>query len=485
MSDVKKLIELILSDDKLSRSAEVYRDEPILKTASQMSGFIPQKYREMKKLAKSYDASRQSEAWLFCTQGKFMEDFEDDFEYHGEFVRYFPTYRAMSDLQLRGYFSWRTKVRRGIIEETSLSFVFVYIYELLNLIGVTCAQEGFETLQHFWSEYAKINSALNRYMQQWLSDFVVYYNLDKSLLASFGNTAFDDSMLTLLNYEANDTDTVFEALSALSSYNIAGSRFFKEYPQDVKEVCCAAFARLSEYYGKSRKSGLCDKLFGRVFEGNYYMFSAAVFYDRMKYESFDYVINDIDSYSCRDGIWTSTKFYGNRDKSRELGSIMRTVDCLMREKYAYPSPIVQGKSTKIVLNIVGKEIDKYLEIKKKNAVPKIEIDVTKLSDIRRASLETQDKLIIDEQADEEFTEEAAPPVNQTSLSDTEYTLTRLLLCGEEYAAFVKESGCILSVLIDSINEKLFDTFGDTVIVFNGDEPEVLEDYAEELKGIIK
>ena len=56
---------------------------------------------------------------------KGMEDFEDDFDYHGTFIRYFPNYQAMNDLQLRGYFSWRTKVRRGEVGRTSLSFAFV------------------------------------------------------------------------------------------------------------------------------------------------------------------------------------------------------------------------------------------------------------------------------------------------------------------------------------------------------------------------
>ena len=62
-----------------------------------------------------------AEALIFCKQGKFMEDFEDDFDYRGEFVRYFPTYQAMNDAQLRGYFSWRTRIRRGEINRTSLS----------------------------------------------------------------------------------------------------------------------------------------------------------------------------------------------------------------------------------------------------------------------------------------------------------------------------------------------------------------------------
>ena len=38
-----------------------------------------------------------------------------------------------------------------------------------------------------------------------------------------------------------------------------------------------------------------------------------------------------------------------------------------------------------------------------------------------------------------------------------------------------------SIIADSINEKLFDIFGDTVIDFLSDDPCVIEDYIEELK----
>ena len=41
-----------------------------------------------------------------------------------------------------------------------------------------------------------------------------------------------------------------------------------------------------------------------------------------------------------------------------------------------------------------------------------------------------------------------------------------------------------SLLADAINEKLFDLFGDTVLAFDGDTPEPVEDYIEELKGIV-
>ena len=43
---------------------------------------------------------------------------------------------------------------------------------------------------------------------------------------------------------------------------------------------------------------------------------------------------------------------------------------------------------------------------------------------------------------------------------------------------------MLSVLVDTINERLFDLFGDTVIIDDGGELALIEDYKDELKGII-
>ena len=47
-----------------------------------------------------------------------------------------------------------------------------------------------------------------------------------------------------------------------------------------------------------------------------------------------------------------------------------------------------------------------------------------------------------------------------------------------------EVGVMLSVLVDHINETLFDDFGDTVILFDGDQPELIEDYVEELRALL-
>ena len=81
-------------------------------------------------------------------------------------------------------------------------------------------------------------------------------------------------------------------------------------------------------------------------------------------------------------------------------------------------------------------------------------------------------------------DEPEPCANQTPLDDTEYRFMQCLLYGGDYNILIKK-GVMLSVIADSVNEKLFDEFGDTVIEFVGETPELIEDYADDLKGMIQ
>ncbi len=149
-----------------------------------------------------------------------MEDYEDDYDYSGDFTCYYPTYRSMNTKQLRGYFSWRTKTRKGDIRKTSLSFAFVYIYELLHLVGVGSAEEGFEKLSEFGKVYGGIDSRITPYVSRWLRDFAVYYDLDKALFGTVYDTSAEEALMTVYNYNKITDDELFGAVSVLSSYNI-------------------------------------------------------------------------------------------------------------------------------------------------------------------------------------------------------------------------------------------------------------------------
>lgn len=517
MADIQNLIKTILLNKKLTDNnytvSKVYQDEPILKTAAQMASFTPPKYREMRNLVKKSPVLFESDARSFYEQGMFMKDFTDNYHYDGEFQRYYPTYQSMTDQQLRGYFSWRTRVRDGMVEKTSLSFVFVYVYELLNQIGVSSAEEGFYTLKGFWQAYKDIDPKINYYIRLWLKDYVIYNGLEKSLLEDFSDISFDNTILTLVNFKAHNTDEVFSALNFLSSYNLENSKFYKLHSEDVKSVVCNVFAELSAYYDKKRKNSICEKFFGKIMTNQHIMFSSAVFYNREIHKDCVYEINDVCKYICKNGNWTYERFFSFKDRNKHIGELLKTIDFLMRQKYDYKSNLKVNKLKKVYQDIIQKEIDKLLDFKKKTTAPKIEIDVSKLKNIRKTALETQNRLIV-----EELDETALPktkPVADTTydllawleaeqdkvikeavmpkeaaqadtadLSDIEYEFMKCLLYGKNYSDMVKAKGLMLSVLIDSINEKLYDRFCDTVLIYDGDKPEVIEDYADELKELI-
>ncbi|MEO8239536.1 MAG: TerB N-terminal domain-containing protein [Flavobacterium sp.] len=95
--------------------------------------------------------SRQ-EPWLltrnksFFEQALYMADYEDDVQIV-PFFEYFPVYRSMNITQLRSYFTFRTLLRKDQYPDVSLSYIFVYIYEILMQVGVKNPHQGLGILQ--------------------------------------------------------------------------------------------------------------------------------------------------------------------------------------------------------------------------------------------------------------------------------------------------------------------------------------------------
>ena len=77
---------------------------------------------------------------------------------------------------LRCYFSWRTKVRTGVINKTHTSYAYVYIYELINGIGAEDANDAFEKLAAFWLSYRKFDRGIDTNLQAWMKDFYICNN---------------------------------------------------------------------------------------------------------------------------------------------------------------------------------------------------------------------------------------------------------------------------------------------------------------------
>lgn len=544
---------------------------------------LPAQYGDVRAIALSHGARNKPESWLFYEQGMLLADVEDDFAFSGSFMCYYPTYQSMSNRQLRGYISWRTKVRRGEVTPVSTSFAYVYIYELLNGIGASSPQDAFAKLHDFWEAYRDLDPSINRYVKTWLRDLVIYHGMDRSLIEAdplLGDViVYDEALATLLGPASHTPEERFGALSTLSTYRIKSSRLYKQEPQATQAVTLAVVERLDAYYRKNRKYDLCQSLFGEHVAAPYQMFRAAVFHEAQPHADATFELDPIHRYACERGRWTCERYQGTKSESSRLGATLKSIDAQMRVRLDFPHPLHAPKTPKYLLQIIDKEIDRWLEWKRAHTPRRIDIDLSKLGGIRRAAASTREALLVDEERDEgegvgtagvieaaegigaacgiglaEGAKEAkeveaewvgkatkteapdlvllsveqgrlfdevvvavpsalvpapspaspavptAPPVptmppvpsqapSACGLTDVEMAFVRYLLDGApdgDTMASAGPSGGFASVemLVDGINEKLFDALGDTAIEFVGDTPAIIEDYLQDVRDIV-
>ena len=98
------------------------------------------------------------------------------------FMQYWPTYESMDAAQQRWYFYWRTQLRLGNRLPTDLSYLFVHIYEVINMIGFESPDEAFKHLDDFWRYYRQLQPKLDRYLPDWIADFIVLHQLAPNAL---------------------------------------------------------------------------------------------------------------------------------------------------------------------------------------------------------------------------------------------------------------------------------------------------------------
>ncbi len=579
--DIKMLIERIMAEARTHQSArfshEVYADEPILKTGRQMQNFLPDQYRKMREISRWQDDPKGgagrwlSEAELFYRQGLLMADFEDDCPYNGTFKSYFPTYNAMSDRQLRGYFTWRAQVRRGTVEETSTSFAFLYLYELICGIGVDDPLDGFNKIKAFWDAYRAFEPGIDRFARVWLQDYAVFHGLDPKLLRDSKTVMFDNALIELrraardlvpapapsgqtpkrrktseptlpLPPDEVREERLMAAINALSTYNLSNSRLDRSHHRDLRHVACAVYVRMARYYDTHRKTGIVASLFGEETAMPYTMFASAVFFAPERHEDCEYRLDPIHIYRCQNGFWECMRIHGSRQKSSKLGEMMRACDQRLRLALDPAHPLKEEKVPKYLAKIIDDEIVAWLSWDAAHQPVKIDIDLSQLGHIRSAAAQTREALLIDEEREdsapveaeatliEQPNTESAPGMtaepgemtiqqdepDEPTVSTEEFGVVAPLLVSvpapvtpapaeaanklapaataylrallEQNAAqatsAVERSGQSEDMLVDSINEALFDLVGDTVIEFGTAGPQIIEDYEADVRGYL-
>ena len=434
--------------------------------------------------ARSLEQSWQRRESVFLQQAKLLEQYEDDYPFDGQLTRYYPTYQSLTDQELRGYFSWRTKLRRGELIKAPLSFAFLYIYELLNQVGADDALDGYRKLTAFRDSYGPLDSGILPYMKYWLRDYVVYYNLEPELLDDPSILTQERGAAVLENIQQENDEAIISALNDLGLKWLNRSKFFATHKKELTTVTARVLRAVAAHCDSRCKKGFVEQYVGSVQTDLEWLFSSAVFCDPLKRTDYEYRLSSRCVYRCRKGQWTSEKFSVSHKQCAKLEDLLKAIDREMRLVFDPKHPLKGELNTKWIQKIIRDEIQRLLQEQKAAEAKKITIDRSQLAKIRQDAAITREKLIVEEELEEtEETPEAPEPEDEsqdTPLSPTEYRLMQCLLYGTD-RSWVRTEGLILSVLLDSINEKLYDVFQDSVLL----EDEIIEDYIDELKEMIR
>jgi hypothetical protein len=496
--------------DFMIRYTGEYSDIP-LPDAARQTQELPGTLEALRRMTREGNTGAEE---LFYRQAKLAENYEDDSVYSGEFIWYNPTYERMNNRVLRGYFGWRTRLRAGKAEAGApVSFAYVLAYELMDGVGEQ-GEAGFKRMKQLQDMFGERSAAFATSMNYWLHDFIIYNDLPVSLAPELFTGSARAAAARILEAaergEKQDPEEFLTACQTACTARAGASAFARKYRGDFAQVLMRALYLAGERDRRCGRGGLAQRCLGGIVRIPWYPFRSAPFFDYRAYKDFRYEAGCDQVYTCRDGNWTrQARSLTHSVPYPGMGELCQETDRQMRQAWHFGHPLKQGAGAWFE-EPVKEALEAYLREKEEAARPRITLDMGSLGKIRRDADTTRDALLVDEeespvlktapeiQAPEILTpgpeilsapgpakEPESRERQETSgavLTDDEREILRRIAQGGDWKGYAAEHRLMLSMTVDSINEKLMEKIGDTVLEWDGDAPEVIEDYREDIRA---
>lgn len=488
--------------------------------------------------ASAYDPGFFPDGELFYRQALMMADYEaeETEEEEARFERIYPRYRDMTYCQLLTYFRVRTKLRRRkTVSPSDLSYITLYCYELLAGIG-TGKTEGLEELKWIAGEYSWMNRELAANISGWIRDYCIYYDLPVDKNTDSGETdtkrseqgrtdtgiretsdrkarTAGDVIAVLEEYVkgvSEPSDKVFCAINEAGGHVFDRSAYYREYPDRVRKTVMEAYRAMDSFLKEHGKDGgIQEMCFGMRGSFPYRLFRAAPFYDHLKRVNYVYELNPVTRFRCSGGNWTREAYFKADPASAELRTICQEIDRILRYRTDFKPALKNKLRNENLVRVITDTVDKVLRDEYEASRPRFSLDMSRLSDIREDAARTRDSLIVEEELsfqtepDQLFdgpsyknvpdvvSEETVAGQTQkttdptvSGLSPHAVHILRSLLKGEDVTPYISQYHLSLPMIIDSINEVLYDKLGDTAVEFEGDSPVIVEDYGSVIQKIL-
>lgn len=304
------------------------------------------------------------------------------------FMQYYPSYDCMNTQQKDYYFYWRSEIRRGVYPKTDLSYIFLYVYELLSGIGYKNSSAGYNMLLAVWENYRTEFPKLDRYLLSWSVDYTWLHNLGFAM-PNWENISlpYDDAIKNIIiekYLEKLPLKLPFVLIDSLCDYSLVRSKFYNDGHQlllneAIPRVVALADASLYKKTGKG-----IFATYGPV---------------KSKKQA-HYIYQGANCKNANQRTEISTKDYINSAKLRNyINELVRFAENTLRELYSCRGKLrgveLDSETAHLIQSFLKKEYSP-----KKADTPikrtKVELDFDSIKDLRNQSDAVRDALEVSE-----------------------------------------------------------------------------------------
>lgn len=473
--------------------------------------------RQMKALSASNVTDTNK---LFYLQGTFMDDYVDNYDINVPCNKNNPVYNNLTIYQLRSYFSWRTLIRNKLYKQTEQSYVFIYIYELLNKIGVKNEIDGLNKIIDLWQNYRVFDNSFDKYLSNWVKDYYIInrINIDFNLIEEEFPIKNNDNLKDISEILIGNYENKLEFLDSISNYHILKSKIMEhKYSFLINLVIPEIFKNLDKYFSENNLS-FVNITFGEFKKKYWNVYENAIYFNNKLESDFVFKFKNLETYYKKGSNYYKETFELSQYSKCIVGYILKNIEITLREclKFSKNLKVNISSLDELLSNaelysvvtdkkfnmIINNTIKKYLiehkteinNIITKEKKEEIVIDANKFNEIRKSSSRIQEKLIVEEENYLEKEEQVEIEIINSSqdifnnlvdnLNNIELDFLKKIINNEprnNLIDYSKQNNILFEIIIENINKVALETIADNLIEDNSDEVIIYAEYIDALK----
>lgn len=232
----------------------------------------------------------------------------------------------MSIENLRTYILWRTHIRKGIYIDVSKEYIYIYINEILNLIGVS-PNEGLDKLIFIWN---KCDQIPDKEFYNIIKDFCIMYNPMpfNSVMSKF-EKRYEYLFIHESMYDGDFSNCLYYLNNRSAQHKIIGSNFYESEKGKVLDLILPlVMEELNRYY---RDIGYdFAKMFFEFAEVPYTLFNGNSFVKNKEIRS-GYHVSKYEYYFMKNDNLFVSKLVSNKIHNKLISHILKLTESRVRE----------------------------------------------------------------------------------------------------------------------------------------------------------